>query len=305
MKVRYQLDRATLGALVLLDEDAVEWERARETHYLLHQRIRYAYPGSVRDLNQRLMVVPRCRHGAQRRLAYDVTTIARRASHREHTDAFGNVVTEIHVPSVRATVEFDAWSVLGVRHPAYVHQSHRTRAWRPFLAPTALTRPDPALAAAAADLARGGPVDLALAERICGWVASVMRYEDGVTTVHTTAADALASGRGVCQDYAHVMLALCRVAGMPARYVSGHLLGEGGSHAWVEVLLPDAEPTRSLAVHPLDPTHNCRTGPRHLTVAVGRDYDDVAPLSGTYVASRPGTLTVEKRAGLAAVDYDT
>ncbi len=69
--------------------------------------------------------------------------------------------------------------------------------------------------------------------------ARTLTYEFGVTGVHTTAADAVAGGRGVCQDYADIMLALCRAAGLPARYVSGHLVGEGGSHAWVEVVVTD------------------------------------------------------------------
>ena len=65
-------------------------------------------------------------------------------------------------------------------------------------------------------------------------------YAHGVTSVATTAAEALAGGQGVCQDSAHVMIALCRAIGLPARYVSGHLLGEGGTHAWVEVIVADA-----------------------------------------------------------------
>jgi transglutaminase-like putative cysteine protease len=128
-----------------------------------------------------------------------------------------------------------------------------------------------------------------------------MRYEDGATAVDTTAAGAFTLGRGVCQDFAHVMITLCRLVGIPARYVSGHLLGEGGSHAWCEVLVPDAARARSLVAHAFDPTERDRTGPRHLTVAVGRDYADVAPMSGTYTASVPGTLTVKKRAGLVSV----
>jgi transglutaminase-like putative cysteine protease len=98
------------------------------------------------------------------------------------------------------------------------------------------------------------------------------------------------------------MVTLCRLAGMPARYVSGHLLGEGGSHAWVEVLVPDANRSRSRVARAFDPTERDRTGSRHLTVAVGRDYADVAPMSGTYNASIPGTLAVTKRAGLANLD---
>ncbi len=61
-----------------------------------------------------------------------------------------------------------------------------------------------------------------------------MRYGWGVTNVETTAAEALRLGQGLCQDYAHIMLAICRAANLPARYASGHLLAEGGSHAWVE-----------------------------------------------------------------------
>ena len=64
-------------------------------------------------------------------------------------------------------------------------------------------------------------------------------YEWGVTGVETTAAEAWAAVRGVCQDYAHCMVAISRLCGLPARYVSGHLLGDGGTHAWVEVLVQD------------------------------------------------------------------
>ena len=76
------------------------------------------------------------------------------------------------------------------------------------------------------------------AERVCKAVFAAMTYENGATTVSTTAAAALALGRGVCQDYAYVMLALCHVLRLPARYVSGHLLGQGGTHAWTEVIVP-------------------------------------------------------------------
>ena len=107
-------------------------------------------------------------------------------------------------------------------------------------------------------------------------------YEYGVTTVATTAAEALAGGRGVCQDSAHVMIALCRAAGLPARYVSGHLLGEGGTHAWVEVVVADRRGARAVA---FDPCNGRRAGRAYLTVATGRDYADVAPTSGTYVGA--------------------
>ena len=72
-----------------------------------------------------------------------------------------------------------------------------------------------------------------------------------MTSIATTAAEALAGGRGVCQDTAHVMIALCRAAGLPARYVSGHLLGEGGTHAWVEVIVADACRCKCGGVRPV------------------------------------------------------
>ena len=91
------------------------------------------------------------------------------------------------------------------------------------------------------------------------------------------------------------MLALCRARGASARYVSGHLVGEGGSHAWVEVLVADPRrPGQAVAVA-FDPTHDRRATTGYLTVAVGRDYADVAPTSGTYQGGGSGVLSGRKR----------
>jgi transglutaminase-like putative cysteine protease len=148
-----------------------------------------------------------------------------------------------------------------------------------------------------------GDAPLPLARRINRWVFESMAYRSGVTTVETTAAQALAAGQGVCQDYAHIMLALCRLCGLPARYVSGHLLGEGGSHAWVDVLLPAADRPQQAVAVAFDPTHGREAGLSYVTVAVGRDYRDVAPTSGTYRASYKGLLSSQRRVGLTAVKY--
>jgi transglutaminase-like putative cysteine protease len=99
------------------------------------------------------------------------------------------------------------------------------------------------------------------------------------------------------------MLVLCRLCGLPARYVSGHLLGEGGTHAWVEVLLPHLDDPESLRAVPLDPTHDRPADLRYITVAVGRDYLDVAPTSGTYEGSYAGELTAHKRAAVTNVEH--
>ena len=99
------------------------------------------------------------------------------------------------------------------------------------------------------------------------------------------------------------MLALCRLCELPARYVSGHVLGDGGTHAWVEVLVPHPQDEGALRAVPIDPTHDRRAGLRYLTVAVGRDYCDVPPTSGTYEAPYVGTLTTHKRAAVTRVEY--
>jgi transglutaminase-like putative cysteine protease len=133
-------------------------------------------------------------------------------------------------------------------------------------------------------------------------VHEAIGYAYGVTSVATTAAEALAGGQGVCQDAAHVMIALCRAIGLPARYVSGHLLGEGGTHAWVEVIVAvadaDAGAGAARAVA-LDPCNGCRVGANYLTVATGRDYTDVAPTSGTYRGTARGNLTATKQVEVA------
>ncbi len=132
-----------------------------------------------------------------------------------------------------------------------------------------------------------------------------MTYRHDVTSVHTTAAEALRVGAGVCQDYAHVMLALSRLCGLPARYVSGHLVGEGGSHAWVEVLLPPAGAGAPLVAVAFDPTNDRRAGSQYLTVAVGRDYTDVAPTHGSYSGAPGGRLTSSKFLEQHAVELVT
>jgi transglutaminase-like putative cysteine protease len=119
-----------------------------------------------------------------------------------------------------------------------------------------------------------------------------MTYEYGVTSPSTTAAEALAGGRGVCQDSAHIMLAICHLIALPARYVSGHLLGQGGTHAWVEVIVPEGD--GAIAV-PFDPCSGTVASARYLTVATGRDYSDVRPTSGTYIGSATGSLTTSRR----------
>jgi transglutaminase-like putative cysteine protease len=172
-----------------------------------------------------------------------------------------------------------------------------------LLQPSALTTPDAHIHGIAEELAASAPWGLELADRINGWVHEAMTYEHGVTGVRTTAAEALALGAGVCQDYAHIMLTVCRACRLPARYVSGHLLGQGGTHAWVEVVLPTNDGTGDAIAWPFDPTQASRAGLGYVTIAVGADYSDVAPTSGTYVSPLLGRLETHKTVTLTELEY--
>jgi transglutaminase-like putative cysteine protease len=256
--------------------------------FVLDQRIRYRYSVPVTNLRQRLRVVPPSAHGPQRRQRWRLSVDGVQSSRtRTYLDPFGNLTVDVAVPRVDDAVEF----VLDVETSTDRSGCHETAVDRRYLQPTRLTAPDRALV----ELTSGAdPSDVA---SICARVHRSLDYEWGVTGVRTTASDALAGGRGVCQDYAHIMLAACRSAGLAARYVSGHLTGEGGSHAWVEVLHPHRRD--SWIAEGWDPTHNRRTDADYLVIAVGRDYADAAPLSGTYDgAAATNTLAVDKHLDL-------
>ena len=157
---------------------------------------------------------------------------------------------------------------------------------------------------------------LALAESRCdgtiaGFVQSAssmiyarFQYVKGATHVNSSISDSLRLGAGVCQDFAHLLLGVLRKRGIPARYVSGYLvphnrdypvakqeevIGGQASHAWAEAYLPDSD------WMPLDPTLGKPVGMRHVRVAYGRDYSDVAPVRGVYKGHAGQRLSVDVR----------
>lgn len=266
----------------------------------LEQRFRYTYAAPIRDLRHRLMTIPPARHGRQVRVDHGVDVAGDPVLVSESGDGFGNHVVDVRAAAVASWIELRSWSVVAFDRTLPGPMMAAGRATSSFLRPTRLTSAGPEIVEAAGELrsASGGAV-LDLAERICSWAHGALRYEWGITSVSTTADEALAGGVGVCQDSSHVMLAACRAAGVAARYVSGHLVGEGGSHAWVEVLVPVAGGRRFEAVA-FDPTHDRRVGDEgYVTVAVGRDYVDVAPTSGTFSGPCAGELDASKVLRLA------
>ena len=164
-----------------------------------------------------------------------------------------------------------------------------------FTVPTRLTEPSgPVQEFAAALPGRPAQVGtsalLALAERIVGAVA----YQSGATNVHTSAADALRLGAGVCQDHAHLFLACCHARGVPARYVSGYIdpesTGHAASHAWVDAWASDHGFEGWVSI---DVTHARLMSDAYCRLAIGRDYDSAAPVRGSRRGSGPEAMTVD------------
>ncbi|WP_199429078.1 transglutaminase family protein [Qaidamihabitans albus] len=228
------------------------------------------------------------------------TTPATRAY--RYTDYWGTVVTsfDLHAPHTEFTVL--ATSVVETNEAT---EPIRDASWRDlrsdavidehteYLETTKYTPRDRELASVARELRKGrDPTGTALA--ISQWVHDQLTYRPGSTGVHSTATDAWRAREGVCQDYVHVTLVMLRAIGIPARYVSGYLhtrpsaaLGEtvqGESHAWVDVW------TGGWWAH--DPTNAIGVGPRHVWVATGRDYADVAPLKGIFTGGAKSHLDV-------------
>jgi transglutaminase-like putative cysteine protease len=248
----------------------------------VRQEYRYTYTDAVSNVRQRLVMVPPDVHLDQRLASFDL----RVSGVGEHalawsTDEFGNRVCRVEAPRVEAAICF-------VAHYRVGRTSRRTASPRferdIFLEPTALTSPDDRLRAIATELDAQASSGARRAELANAKIASAIAYQFGVTDVQTPAAMALHLGKGVCQDYAHLLLTVLRLLGIPARYVSGQLLGDGATHAWVEALVEGQ-------VIGYDPTHARRTDRDYVTVAVGRDYADVAPTSGVFFGSATGRLT--------------
>jgi len=282
----------------MTDHGSMDLDGARRIGYRVEQSFRYAYDTPVTALAQRLVVVPRRRHGDLYRRTHRLAVTGAAHARRARLDAAGNTVVRVVAARVEQAVEFRLTAtldrVVGDGPPALpLAALHDPR----LLRPTRLTAPDEALRDLAAGCATADPRETA--ERACQAAYEALTYEYGVTTVTTTAAQALAAGRGVCQDSAHIMLAVCRLLGVPSRYVSGHLIGQGGTHAWVETLVAGHDHAEALA---FDPCHGRRAGNSYVTVAVGRDYADVAPTSGTYTGAPGGTLTATRDVTVTTVD---
>ena len=229
--------------------------------------------------------------------AWDIALEGARAQSR-FFDQFGNIVELIELlpgsdrVSIQVSGSLETLSETGVigRHNQamplwfYTRQTALTEVTAPLKQLSARTKIDPDDALAGLH---------ALSQSILDRVT----YTTGETDVTTRATDALARGKGVCQDHAHIFLSIVREQGFPARYVSGYLLtrpppgqaklvGADAMHAWVDVWCG-----AQLGWVGFDPTNNCLAREDHIAIGMGRDYADVSPIDGTFLGSAPQSMS--------------
>ena len=230
-------------------------------HYLL--RIRFS--GPVTDHRFTVRCVPR--DNERQKIRHLEISVLPKESLSSNIDSFGNYCIYGHCRSPHRLFEVKVQGLVSVGLSPWEYAGKDYLMGR-YRYQTAYTKPGKTLteffrqfsfSEEMGNLEKGRYMMKALSEHFS--------YEKGVTGIGTTAEEAFSLGKGVCQDYAHIFISLCRMAGIPARYVAGMLIGEGASHAWVEVY--DNE-----RWYGLDPTNMLEVNEEHIKISNGRDYGD-------------------------------
>lgn len=248
----------------------------------------YRYTSPINYTIQQLRLTPRI-EPHQQTLIWHIETPGQRHA---FADAYGNLCHMLTVTGNHTSVEIIANGEIDVQALDRGRLQEKS-ALSPlvYTVPTRLiAQTDMIQAFATQHLRRNGSSALMqLAEAIQGTV----EYQSGATAVTSTASDALQLGRGVCQDHAHLFIACCHTQGIPARYVSGYIdsggTGHAESHAWADVWVEEKDFTGWLSI---DITHTMFTGDTHCRLAVARDYDSAAPISGVRRGGGDETLDV-------------
>lgn len=249
----------------------------------------YEYAREANDVLQLLRVQP-TGHDGQHVVHWHIDTDVN-GHLRRSQDAYGNI-THMFYPDgpIKRLSLHVAGEVDTVESHGVVAGSHEPLPPLIFLRQTELTQPDEALKAFARQIDTGDA--LATCHRLTSTLYDQMAFDPDVTHAQSDAAHAFAIKAGVCQDYAHIFLSVTRLLGIPARYVSGHLVRHDGfitqpaAHAWAEVLIPD------LGWVAFDPTNGMCATQAYLRVAVGLDYRDAAPVRGARRGGGQETMAV-------------
>lgn len=271
----------------------------------VYHRTEYTYASSVTQSSNELRLCPLDTPFQRCESFFPGVIPATRLTH--FRDLFSNVVHYFELPEphdrlvieTRATVltqskvDYGAFPY-GMKHLDLPQCLEREECY-PFLQDSHYVEVTPAIWKHALDVADTSEDVFQTSYAIMEHIYRNFEYQSGTTKVTTHAREVFEQRRGVCQDFAHLMLALCRALRIPARYVSGYLFdptwdhrlrGNAASHAWVEVYL-----LREGWVG-LDPTNNKVVDGTYIKVATGRDYADVAPVTGTYFGSGISTMHV-------------
>lgn len=285
----------------------------------IHYHTTFAYPEPAQQSHSLLRAAP-ATTPVQRPLAYRLTTDPAARTHT-YVDYWGTIVEAFGIRAphdelairVEAVVDTDDTDEAPdtTTLAELTRSSWADRHWE-LLQPSAHVQLTAELRDFAHQATRGSTAALGAVDALTAAVHERMVYTPGATQIGETTDAVLAKNQGVCQDYAHLMVGACRALGLPARYVSGYLYARDSgvdhegeavavvgdddepqddsievlTHAWVEVRLPEADWVAR------DPTNHLAVGERHVRIGAGRDYDDVAPLRGTYVGTTEPLATV-------------
>ena len=279
-------------------------------YYSIRHITRFRYSGPVHESVMELRMQPRSEAGQTLR-NFQITTNPR-AQLFAYTDHFGNAVYHFNVLRQHSELRIEALSVVEVKDQRALPAATDALEWQRYnsfnlsgehydlLEESEFAKSSPELKRfiSAHNLEKPSGDPLTALKHLNGLIHDSFEYEAGVTQVHSPIAQALDQRRGVCQDFTHIMIAIARQWGVPARYVSGYLYhrrqdkdrsSPDETHAWMEAYLP------SLGWVGFDPTNNILAADRHVRVAVGRDYADVPPTRGTFKGNVESELGVAVR----------
>lgn len=265
----------------------------------IHHRTHYRYTSPVRDSFNEARLQPFS--NALQTVDYFLLKVLPAARLRHHYDFYSNTVHHFEIVEPHTTLLIESHLRITTQPPSWpgpddspwplarIGEAVLEPRVFDFLQPSHYVELSPEVWRLALDATAGITDTWQAALALLRFVRDNFKYESRSTTVHTHMRDVLQERRGVCQDFAHVMIGLCRSLKIPALYVSGYLATETASatHAWVEVLLPGAGWVG------LDPTHNRPVDETYIKVAVGRDYDDVPPVAGNYKGTTDRKLEVK------------
>jgi transglutaminase-like putative cysteine protease len=279
--------------------------------YAIRHFTRYRYSRPVWQSMMEVRMHPRS-EGNQRCFVFQLS-VNPRARIFGYTDSYGNLVHHFDLPSRHGHLTIISDALVDIESTPSIPEDMEYGAWQELeelvekkdywdmLMPSHFARSSPELEQLASEIGaaeRKRRSPLAFLRDITSGVHRTFSYVKKSTAVNSPIEDALRSRQGVCQDFAHIMIALVRNARIPCRYVSGYLyhsaenaysVADGATHAWVEALLPQ------LGWVGFDPTIDRPAGEKHIRTAIGRDYADVPPTMGMMKGKAETQLQVRVR----------